>query len=60
MIEYLSSLSLFFGFIFQTAAQIAVVMLALFGVIYFVEKKLPPSACHGDCNQGRNCDCKGK
>jgi hypothetical protein len=26
-------------------------------IIYISYKTNVPSACHGNCNQGRNCDC---
>lgn len=60
MIEILSNLSLFLGFVIQGAAQIILVILAVFGIVYFVDKHTPASACHGNCNQGRNCTCKEK
>ena len=26
----------------------------------YIVSKLPKNNCNQDCNQGRNCDCKGK
>lgn len=26
-------------------------------ILYILHKTDVPSACHGNCNQGRNCDC---
>ena len=58
MIEFLSNVSIFLGWVIQAAAQIIIVILAMFGLVYFIDKTTPTSACHGNCNQGRNCTCK--
>ena len=58
MIETLSNISLFLGFVIKTAAEILFVLLGLFGIIYLIDKHTPQSKCNGDCNQGRNCTCK--
>lgn len=58
MIEFLSSVSIFLGWVIQGAAQLFIVVMAMYGIIYFVDKRTPPSNCHGNCNQGRNCTCK--
>jgi hypothetical protein len=29
-------------------------------IVISINRRLPPSACHGDCNQGRNCTCREK
>ena len=35
---------------------LGIVAIALL-VIWWAASKLPPSACTGDCNQGRDCTC---
>lgn len=57
MIEVLSTISIVLGIILKIAAFIALfVMMGM--VIYFINKAIPDSKCHGNCNQGRNCNCK--
>jgi uncharacterized membrane protein YphA (DoxX/SURF4 family) len=58
MIEILSGISVFLGYVIQIAAQLFVVAMAVFGIVYFIEKSSPKSNCNGNCNQGRNCTCK--
>ena len=60
MIEFLSSLSLFLGLVIHGAAQIIIVILAMFGIVYLVDGIKINNNCTQDCNQGRNCTCKGK
>ena len=57
--ETLANLSLLIGLILKGAAYIFVCCVLALGIFYII-KKTPDSACHGDCNQGRNCNCKGK
>lgn len=58
MIEFLSNMSLLIGMILEQAAYVFVA--CVIGVFfYYLIKNSPDSACHGDCNQGRNCTCKG-
>ena len=59
MIEVLSGLSLFLGWVLHGAAQIFLVALAIYG-IYTLVDKIPASSCNNDCNQGRNCNCVKK
>ena len=59
MIEVLSNLSLLIGMILQGAAYIFLFCLSGL-IIFYVVKSLPDSACTGNCNQGRNCNCKEK
>jgi hypothetical protein len=35
-------------------------LIILVGVVISIQRRLPKSSCHGDCNQGRNCNCKGE
>ncbi len=37
-----------------------IVTVLVFGVCMYIASKLPGSACTGNCNQGRNCNCKGR
>jgi hypothetical protein len=59
MIEFLSAMSLLFGIILHDAAIIALVIILVLFVIA-LNTMLPESSCTGNCNQGRNCTCKGK
>lgn len=59
MIEVLSNLSLFIGLVIKGAAYIFLVCVLGLGIFYIV-KSTPDSACTGNCNQGRNCNCKEK
>ena len=34
-------------------------LIVLVGIVISINRRLPKSSCHGDCNQGRTCDCKG-
>jgi len=36
------------------------ILIILVGVVVSIQRRLPKSSCHGDCNQGRTCNCKGK
>ncbi len=57
--ETLVNLSLLLGMILQDAAYVFLFCAVGLGIFYLI-KKTPDSACHGDCNQGRNCNCKGE
>lgn len=35
-------------------------ILLVVGVAISIVRRLPPSSCTGDCNQGRNCNCVTK
>ena len=35
-----------------------IVLLIVIAALIRVSRLLPKSGCSGDCNQGRNCDCK--
>jgi hypothetical protein len=34
------------------------ILIVLVGIVISINRRLPPSSCTGNCNQGRNCDCK--
>lgn len=59
MIEVLSGISLFLGLVLKGAAIIFLICF-VFLCVYYMIKMTPETACHGDCNQGRNCNCKGE
>jgi hypothetical protein len=57
MIDFFVNMSIMLGLIIQQAAYIFI--FCVFGLfIYYIIKSLPESSCTGDCNQGRNCNCK--
>ena len=59
MIEFLSNMSLLIGMILEQAACMFIA--CVIGLVfYYLIKNTPESACTGDCNQGRNCNCKEK
>ena len=59
MIEFLSNMSILIGLIVKGAAYIF--LFCVFGLgIFYILKHTPDSACTGNCNQGRNCNCKEK
>ena len=59
MVEFLSNISLLIGIILEQAAHTFIACVIGLGFFYLI-KKSPDSACHGNCNQGRNCSCKEK
>lgn len=59
MIEFLSTMSLLVGMILQQAVYIFLACVVGL-VFYYMIRYSPDSACHGDCNQGRNCTCREK
>ena len=59
MTEFLSGMSLLLGIVLHDAAIIALfIILVLF--VLALNTMLPESNCTGNCNQGRNCNCKEK
>jgi len=38
-------------------AEFAIVLSIVIVAVWFLIKKVPPSNCNHNCNQGRNCDC---
>jgi hypothetical protein len=36
------------------------ILIVLVGIVISINRRLPPSACTHDCNEGRNCTCKEK
>jgi cytochrome bd-type quinol oxidase subunit 1 len=59
MIEFLSNMSLLLGMIIEQAVYIFLFCVAGLFMFYTI-KNTPDSACTGNCNQGRNCNCKEK
>jgi hypothetical protein len=37
-----------------------IVLIVIVGIVITLVRALPKSDCTGNCNQGRNCDCKDK
>jgi len=58
MIEIFTGISLFLGMVIKSAAIIFLICFAGLCMFYII-KNTPDSACTGNCNQGRNCNCKG-
>ncbi len=59
MIEVLSGISLFLGMVLKGAA--ITFLICFVGLcLFYIVKMTPDSACTHDCNEGRNCTCKGK
>ena len=36
------------------------ILLIVAGIAISIVRRLPPSSCTGNCNQGRNCNCVSK
>lgn len=36
------------------------IIVAVVAIAVTIVRRLPTSSCTGNCNQGRNCDCKDK
>ncbi len=59
MIEIFTGISLFLGMVLKVASIVFLICFAGLCLFYII-KMTPDSACTHDCNEGRNCTCKGK
>ena len=57
MLDFLINMSIILGLIIQQAAYIFIFCVVGL-LIFYIIKQMPDSNCTGNCNQGRNCNCK--